>query len=135
MLEVFDFTVSYTLDNSIDSLCIIISISLSECLLIYVLDISKTFENTILTNPGKGSILFYHIYTWNSSKENGQNIHELQGLKSLRDPIHRRFFVDMYLPTGSEHYKLFSLHRSHGSTNHQKPSNDKHIKNDEKRVS
>ena len=51
MIEWVDFTVSYAPVSGIRSLCIIIKIKSAEVLIIFVLDISNDFQNTILTNP------------------------------------------------------------------------------------
>ena len=59
---------------------------------------------------------------------------KFHGVKILRDIIDCAIGVRFYPPPGSEYYKLICLDRFHGSTCHQTPSNDKHIKNDEKRV-
>ena len=50
MLEGFDFTVSYTPVAGILPLYITIAIASVEGLIIFVLDISNAFKNTILTN-------------------------------------------------------------------------------------
>ena len=50
VLEVFDFTVSYAPVDVICSLRIIISIASAEGLIIFVLDMSNAFQNTILPN-------------------------------------------------------------------------------------
>ena len=50
-LEGVDFTVSYTPVAGIHSLCIIIEIDSAEVLILFLLDISNTFQNTILPNP------------------------------------------------------------------------------------
>ena len=51
MIEGVDFTVSYSHVSVIRSLCIIIEISFTEGLIIFVLDVSNAFQNTILLNP------------------------------------------------------------------------------------
>ena len=51
MPEVVDFTVLYTPVASILSLHIIISIASEEVLIIFVLDISNEFQNTMSPNP------------------------------------------------------------------------------------
>ena len=51
MLEVFDFTISYVPVAGYRSLCIIIEIASAEGIIIFVLDISNAFHNTILPNP------------------------------------------------------------------------------------
>ena len=50
MIERFYITVSYVPVISIKSLCIIVSFSSAEFLIIFILDISNTFQNTILIN-------------------------------------------------------------------------------------
>ena len=51
MLEGVDYAVSYALLDVVYSLCIIISIASAEGLIIFFLDISNSFKNTILPNP------------------------------------------------------------------------------------
>ena len=51
MIEGAGFTVSYALVAGIRSLCIIIAIASAEVLIIFVLDISNDFHNTILPRP------------------------------------------------------------------------------------
>ena len=51
MLEGVDFTVSYTRVAGIRSLRIIIEIAYAEGLIIFVLDISNSGNNTLLSNP------------------------------------------------------------------------------------
>ena len=51
MLEGVDFTVSYVPVASIRSLRIIIAIDPAEGIILFVLDISNAFQNTILPNP------------------------------------------------------------------------------------
>ena len=51
MLEGVDFTLSYAHVASIRSLRSIMSIASAEGLIIFVLEISNAFQNTILTNP------------------------------------------------------------------------------------
>ena len=51
MLEVVDFTVSYEPVYGIPPLQLIISIVSAEVLIIFLLDISNSFQNTILPNP------------------------------------------------------------------------------------
>ena len=51
MLEVVEFTVSYAPVDCIRSLHIIIEIASAEGLIIFVLDISNAFQNTILPKP------------------------------------------------------------------------------------
>ena len=51
ILEGVYFTVSYAPLDGISSLHIIIEISSSEVLIIFVLDVSNDFQNTILPNP------------------------------------------------------------------------------------
>ena len=75
ILEGVDFNVSYSPVAGICSLHIIISIASSGGLIIFVLDISNAFQNTIYPTLQKESILDYHIYTWIGIKENIQNIH------------------------------------------------------------
>ena len=53
MLEVFDFTISYAPVAGYRSLCIIIEIASAEGIIIFVLDISNAFHNTILPNPAE----------------------------------------------------------------------------------
>ena len=53
MLEGVYFTVSYTPVADILSLCVIIEISSSGGLILFVLDISNAFQNTILPNPAE----------------------------------------------------------------------------------
>ena len=64
MLEGADFTVSYEPVSGIRSLSIIIAISSAEGFVLFVLDISNAFQNTVYPNLQKESILAYHIYTW-----------------------------------------------------------------------
>ena len=65
MLEGVDFNVSYAPVADIISLHIIIAIASTEGLIIFVLDIANSLENTIQTNPEEIFILVYHIYNWN----------------------------------------------------------------------
>ena len=51
MLEGVEFTVSYAPVAGIRSLSIILSISSSECLILFELNISNAFQKTILPNP------------------------------------------------------------------------------------
>ena len=51
MIEGFDFTVSYAHVAGIRYLLIIVTITSAECLIIFVLDVSNAFQNTILPNP------------------------------------------------------------------------------------
>ena len=53
MIEGVDFTISYKPVAGIWTLCIIISIASAEGLIIFVLDISNAFQNTILPNPSE----------------------------------------------------------------------------------
>ena len=48
MIEGFDFNLSYAPVAGILSLCIIIAIAYTEGLIIFVLDIYNSFQNTIL---------------------------------------------------------------------------------------
>ena len=67
MIEVVDFTVSYEPVAGIRSLCIIITISPVEGLIIFVLDISNAFQNTILPNPAEGFYLilpYLYLYCY-----------------------------------------------------------------------
>ena len=57
-----------------------------------------------------------------------------RGGKSLKDIIDRAIGVHLYLPPGSEHYKLLCLNIFLGSTQHGTPLNDKHSKSDDKRL-
>ena len=49
-IEGFDFNISHAPVSGIQSLHIIIAISPAEGLIIFVLDISNVFQNTILSN-------------------------------------------------------------------------------------
>ena len=51
VLEGVDFTLSYSPVDGISSLHILIAIASEEGLVIFVLEISDAFHNTILTNP------------------------------------------------------------------------------------
>ena len=51
IIEGFNFTVSYIPVDGIRSLRIIIAISSAEGLILFFLDISNAFQNTILPNP------------------------------------------------------------------------------------
>ena len=53
IFDVVDFTISYAPVAVILSLCIIIAIASAEGLVIFVLEISKAFQNTILPNPAE----------------------------------------------------------------------------------
>ena len=53
IIEWFDFNVSYAPMASILSLCTIIAISYAEGLIIFVLEISNAFHNTILPYPSE----------------------------------------------------------------------------------
>ena len=78
MPEVVDFTVLYTPVASILSLHIIISIASEEVLIIFVLDISNSFQNTIIPNHAEKVYLSLpHIYL-DGSKTNEQRNHYLQ---------------------------------------------------------
>ena len=74
MIEGFDFTVSYAPVAGIWSLCIIISIVSAEGLIIFVLDISNDFQNTIIPDYAE---MFYlglpHLYSA-SWQERNQNV-------------------------------------------------------------
>ena len=56
MLEVIGFTVSYALVSGIISLCIIVTIASAEGLILFVLEISNSFQNTTLPDPSE---IFY----------------------------------------------------------------------------
>ena len=51
MIKVVEFTVSYVPVAGIRSLHTIIAIAYAEGLILFVLDISNAFQNTILPNP------------------------------------------------------------------------------------
>ena len=53
MVEGVEFTVSYEPVAGTLSLCIIMAIASAEDLIIFVLDISNAFQNTILPNPAE----------------------------------------------------------------------------------
>ena len=65
MLEGFDFTVSYVPVAGIQSLFIIISVSYSEVLIIFVLEISNAIKNNISPNPEE-------IFSGSEQKKIGQ---------------------------------------------------------------
>ena len=67
MLEEVYITVFCTLVASIQSLCIIIAIASTVLLIIFILDISSSFQGTISSTMNNGFILVYHISNWNSS--------------------------------------------------------------------
>ena len=75
MLEETYFTVSYTPVADIRSLCIIISISSAEGLILFDLDIYNDFQNTISPNPTEIVYLILPYLYLDFNKENGQNIH------------------------------------------------------------
>ena len=76
MIERVYFTVSYAPVADICSLRIIIEIASTEGIVIFVLDISNEFQNTILPNTDERVYLSLpYIYIWNGKRENGQNIH------------------------------------------------------------
>ena len=63
IIEGVYFTLSYTPVAAIISICIIISIEYAEVLIIFILDISNTFQNTILPNPEEKMYLSLpHLY-------------------------------------------------------------------------
>ena len=65
MLEVVYFTVYYAPVSGIYSLRISIAISSSEVLVLFVLDISNDFQNTILPNPEEIVYLILpHLYLY-----------------------------------------------------------------------
>ena len=68
ILDGFESTASYSPVAGIISLRIVIAIVSAEGLIIFILGISKSFQNTILLNPEEIFILVYHISTWNDSK-------------------------------------------------------------------
>ena len=63
MLEGVDFTISYASVSSINSLFIVISIASAEFLILFVLDISNAFKNTVLPYPVERVYLsLAHLY-------------------------------------------------------------------------
>ena len=63
MLEVVEFTFSYSPATGISSLCIITVITSVEGVIIFVLDISNSLQNTILPNPEERVYLSLpHLY-------------------------------------------------------------------------
>ena len=63
VLEVVDFTFSYSPVSGINSIHIIITIASAEGLIVFILGISNAFQNTILPNPAEiFYISFPHLY-------------------------------------------------------------------------
>ena len=63
MLGLVDFIVSYAQISCMRSLCIIIAIAYAEGLIIFVLDIFNSLQNSILTNPEERAYLSLpHLY-------------------------------------------------------------------------
>ena len=75
MIEVVGFYFSYTSVVGIIYIHIIITIGTSELLILFILDISNDFQNTIIPKSEERVLLVYHISTLNGLKENEQNIH------------------------------------------------------------